>query len=206
MFTDLSLCPSCFCGCGFVLAPSPAPSLDQHTRHHPSHVTRIVLQQFPFFSSNSSIILPFHWIIPITMQICCYFSSLGNIFFLRHHVSLWQLPCLFPSPYSKIRRNRCWWLTFSHFSVKPVRIFYLQLYQNCSSQGPQTSKFPNQRTCFGLQLKFDPSVAFDTIIHSPVHEILYLTSWTKSSSEFPLIFSIVFCFCFCFLTSSSSTP
>lgn len=61
-----------------------------------------------------------------------------------------------------------------YVSLEPVRVFCLQLGQNCSSQGLQPSMFPNLRPCLSPQLKLDPSVAFDTISHYSVHEILSL--------------------------------
>lgn len=189
--TNLYLWPSCSCGCGFVLASSQVLCLDQHTRYSLSHLTRTVVRQLFFFSSKSFIYFPFHWIVPITMQICYYFSI---FFFLLPHVSLWLLPYSFLSPYRKIPWNWCWYsfspTSFSYFSLEPVRILYVELYQNCSSQGPQISMFLNQRPCLSPQVKLDPSIACDTVIHSLVHGILYLTSRAKHSSEFPFIFLI----------------
>lgn len=194
LFSSQMLSPTCICdlpGCGFVLASSQVLCLDQHTRYSLSHLTRTVVRQLFFFSSKSFIYFPFHWIVPITIQICYYFST---FFFLLPHVSLWLLPYSFLSPYRKIPWNWCWYsfspTSFSYFSLEPVRILYVELYQNCSSQGPQISMFLNQRPYLSPQVKLDPSIACDTVIHSLVHGILYLTSRAKHSSEFPFIFLI----------------
>lgn len=161
------------------LTPPPAHWMPSHSSNQ-----KKMLQQSPFFSSKSFLFSTFNSIVPITIQIWCYFSNSCKCFFIWSHVSLWLQAFVFIFPDNKIPWNRC----YAHY----LQLFSLLLSWVCHdfiSIALQKSFFLRSQTpCFSLK-HLDLPLALNAIIHSPVHKALYLTSWTRHSPELPPLFS-----------------